>query len=115
MKVILLTRDLMFPSRIRAITQRLSLDLEVTADVDVAVAGAEQVDSAVLMVDLELPGIDPQQVAGSDSDSDGVADDAGDVAGSRLKRIAYAPHGQIARLRAARDGRRGTARRSRAP
>ena len=94
MSQILMTRDLMFSSRLASQARQANVELNVVSSLEKLNSFTEATDVEAVFLDLEAEAITPKDVinwvrARQQSQS--------------IVTIAYAPHGQIERLRAARS------------
>lgn len=93
MKLIILSRDLMFTSRLEGVARKLALTVAQASDMESAVAIVAAGDCRFLIVDLQLPNLDVKKLV------DGVrASNAEPV-----QIIACGPHVHAQRLEAARQ------------
>ncbi len=61
MSVLFLTNDLMFSSRVEGVAQSLEIDLSIVSDADQLLANASSNQVALVLLDLTMPGSDPEQ------------------------------------------------------
>ena len=92
MSILLLSRDLMFPSRVRAIAEQEGLEVVTVQSTEQLIERLENPGTELVLVDLTCPGISPREVQSAARQSD---------PGPRL--VGFGPHVQEALLESARD------------
>jgi DNA-binding NarL/FixJ family response regulator len=92
MTILLLSRDLLFPSRVRAIAQQEGLEIEIVRSPEQLIERLDNPGTELVLVDLTCPGISLGAVQSAARQSD---------PGPRL--VGFGPHVQEALLESARD------------
>jgi CheY-like chemotaxis protein len=92
MSILLLSRDLMFPSRVRAIAEQEGLEVATVQSAEQLIERLENPGTELVLVDLTCPGISPGAVQNAVRQSD---------SGPRL--VGFGPHVQEELLESARD------------
>lgn len=92
MSVLLLSRDLLFPSRVRAAAELQGLELATVSSIAALANRIQTTDINLVLVDLTCPGISPAEVVGAAARHDPVP---------RL--VGFGPHVQELLLESARD------------
>lgn len=93
MQAVLVTKDLMFSSRVQALAKKNDLPLKVVSSLQALSSAMESNATQLVAVDLETRGVSTAQWLESIEK----------VQGSQPKTIAYAPHGQVQKIKEARE------------
>ena len=92
MTILLLCRDLVFPSRVKAVAEREGMTLETLRNPQQLVSRLETSDAQLVLIDLTCPGLNPEELTAA----------AGNV-DPRPQLIGFGPHVKQALLESARD------------
>lgn len=93
MDALLVTKDLMFSSRVKGIARDLEIDLAIRGRADSVGETLEGGGLKVLIIDLETPNCPLEEW---------IETAASNTASTKTKIVAYAPHGQVDRIKTAR-------------